>query len=110
MKKSVVAAVAASNLTVFSGLVNAQGSGNGSGTDFGQGEPCVMVTEPELGIDGNQIFIHCYFPNPGGVCEGKCWIFDEEQWNEKKVKCTLHTSKATSAICDALNPPTPQIA
>lgn len=115
MKKSVVAAVAASHVTIFSGLVDATGSQQGSGTDWGAGEPCIMVTEPQLDADGNQIFLHCYFPDPAGECDGVCYIIDDEwpnegQWKKKFVDCDLHTSRATSVICHALRPPTPQIA
>ena len=76
MKKSVVAAVAASNLTIFSGLVDAseeQGSGNGA--------PCKLVK-----VAGE-----------GGVCR---------TWNDKDwyPASSGHSIYGCLVYCDPANP------
>lgn len=93
MKKSVVAAVAASNLTMFSGLVNAEGSQNGSG---GSGCTGIVITGKYDPTDPNQCqrgpgtFSHEWW------CTGGCSVGSED-FTDLILKCD--DKNGTNPLC-----------
>lgn len=81
MKKSVVAAVAASNLTVFSGLVNAEGSENGSG--------CTTIV-----ITGK------YDPADPNQCQPGLGSFQDEWWCKGGCSIGAEIFTGLTLTCD----------
>jgi len=93
MKKSVIAAVAASNLTIFSGLVNA-----GEVKDSGGGpvwQPCIFKKEALLEPGGQPSgFYACYWETNGSCIDGKCFCYNEDSVSNStsllEVNCLEH--------------------
>ena len=93
MKKSVIAAVAASNMTIFSGLVNAIENPLFAGS--GTVQPCIFKKEALLEPGGQPSgFYACYWQTDGSCIEGKGYCYNEDSVSNTttliEVDCLKH--------------------
>jgi hypothetical protein len=98
MKKSVVAAVAASNFTIFTGMVDARGSSTYVLPD------CKMILAEF--IEHGEMLVKCFFPDANGSCNGFCWYHNPDgSWYKKTVSCTAFDSfhHPDYAVCHSLS-------
>ena len=107
MKKSVIAAVAASNLTIFSGLVNASDDlGLGSG---GETQSCDFEVQEIKNEAGEVIATECYWEITGVLpCNstGTCQVrgLYPGTWDDIDVVCGVNDS-ANRVLCDKVDRP-----
>jgi len=105
MKKSVIAAVAASNMTIFSGLVNAEEeflSGDG-GTIL---PACVFRVDALPDLNGQPTGLYtCYLEHvtllPCITGTEKCYSIDDQGLvHEIIVKCGKHEKPSSGQLCN----------
>ena len=98
MKKSVIAAVAASNMTIFSGLVNAQDESPSPPDDNEIVRRCGHKRVKDYHSDTNgKTYDSCYFT--GEHCSDKVECGWGVNGQPVEVHCDIHRSAAGGQIC-----------
>jgi hypothetical protein len=105
IKRSVVAAVAVSSMTILSGLVKAIGEGSEYTCQFWSEDE--WEWDPETNTP-KVVLVYCWYKNAEGCNETEsCYAYFDEDGNPcdqrtKVVDCRFNVSKATSVVCDTL--------
>lgn len=117
IKRSTVAAIAATIMMMFTGLVNAADDGY----SILDGFACNFVTEPITDMYEFKIGLECYFVKEEDECGSlQTWCYSLKKdvfgnqvyqnglpvYISKSVHCLTNDSKSKSVICDTKNNPT----